>query len=500
MVDTSALFDFSSFIGKSSRYVQMLKEFATGSPFRSATVGELVLDDDFYRRALRREDLAFLKFTNPIRDSTVSRLPSLASQRFLSSLYELTSVVSPPEKESELCRAFGEFASEKNRQYARQLIPFLESFAFDYLGNCISREESALTYSSRLRQIYSDEYQFWLRLLGQLKTNHYLQEGLSLIFIQRWSLAPSVRRVRMEARQKGRLDGLTAEGEARIEMDLLENDAMSRIATKLGVDRLQHSYWQFYLGTSLSKSNFLWALSRRERPFALQAGLYAAQAEWLAFVAAIARCAQESLGDRHLVFGGAEPPLDPLLRSFEAALKHASERGPDAAYEMGQGLAAAGKLADRARWDLNEQLKWLSAIDRYCRYARRISERIERECPAIDRETFVEPREMCSTTHVHDDHRLVTIQEGAMHFWGNLGMRLEMHAGDMVLIPEGRLHGSTVVSAECTYHQPIIPDAWVQELLGQVQVSAEDRGGTEAAAACRERSEAEAEAISTRRE
>jgi len=133
--------------------------------------------------------------------------------------------------------------------------------------------------------------------------------------------------------------------------------------------------------------------------------------------------------------------------------------------EMAQGLDAAGKLAERARWDLGEQLKWLSTIDRYCVYARKISERIEAECPGIDRDTFVEPREMCSTTHVHDDHRLVTIEQGVMHFWGNLTMRLEMNPGDRVLIPEGRLHGSTVLSEECTYHQPIIPDAWVQELI-----------------------------------
>ena len=50
--------------------------------------------------------------------------------------------------------------------------------------------------------------------------------------------------------------------------------------------------------------------------------------------------------------------------------------------------------------------------------ARAISARIEVERPDIDRETFVEPREMCSTTHVHDDHRLVVIESGKMVFWG----------------------------------------------------------------------------------
>jgi quercetin dioxygenase-like cupin family protein len=72
---------------------------------------------------------------------------------------------------------------------------------------------------------------------------------------------------------------------------------------------------------------------------------------------------------------------------------------------------------------------------------------------------------MCSTTHVHDDHRLVVIESGNMVFWGNLGMTLRLAPGEMVLVPEGRLHGSTIESDECTYHQPIIPDAWVRPLI-----------------------------------
>jgi len=165
-----------------------------------------------------------------------------------------------------------------------------------------------------------------------------------------------------------------------------------------------------------------------------------------------------------------EDQLSQLVRNCEASVQLTLRRhGNAAAMEMGQGLAAAAKLAERARWDLGEQLHWLSTIDRHFIYARKISERIEAECPGIDRDTFVEPREMCSTTHVHNDHRLVSIEEGVMHFWGNLNMRLEMRPGDKVLIPEGRLHGSSVLSDECTYHQPIIPDSWVQELTRQTR-------------------------------
>ena len=50
------------------------------------------------------------------------------------------------------------------------------------------------------------------------------------------------------------------------------------------------------------------------------------------------------------------------------------------------------------------------------------------------------------------------IESGKMHFWNNITHQIELNAGDKVLIPLSRLHGSTVLSGECTYHQPIIPE------------------------------------------
>lgn len=465
------LFDFQDFAADSEGYRQLLKDFAAGPAFRSAAVEELVLDNDFFRRPLRPEDLEFLTFKKPVQAATVSRLPSLASQRTLLSLYELTSAVPPPGADPGPIAAFTQFASERNRLYAARLAPFLEAYAFDYLGRSQLAGE-ATSYSGLLGRIYADEYQFWIRLFGQLHASDYFQDGLRFILIQRWCLAGSKRKALEQVRALGHFAGWPVGIAPSLESRLVNDDEMQRLATQLGVARTQHSYWQFYLSTSLAKCNLLHAFARRsEQCFALYGALYAAQAEHLAFEAAVAQCCPHMIGNRRIEAGDSTH-IDGLLRHFESALRLVQQQHAGAAaIQMGQGLAAAVKLAERGRWDLGEQLKWLSAIERYCAHARTISRRIEVECPDIDRETFVEPRDMCSTTHVHNDHRLVTIQEGVMHFWGNLSMRLEMHPGDMVLIPEGRLHGSTVLSPECTYHQPIIPDAWIRELIAQPTMS-----------------------------
>lgn len=465
-----ALFDFGPFAGQSEAYVVLIKQFAAAQAFRSATVDELVLDDDFHRRPLRPEDFEFLKFMKPVRSDNVSRLPSLASNRTLLSIYELDVTRAPRSANAADWARFTDFYRDDVRTLGAQLAPFLEAYAFSYLGDRATGDESDDTIAQRLARIADDEGVFWGETFARLGRNDYLEEGLRFIAIQRWALAPSRRHAIDRAAAGGRFDVLPDHARPFVDGNNQDREMIERVAQHVGVTHQQHAYWQFYLPTSMAKTNLLLALARRpDRAFALAGAVFAAQAEWLAFVGALERaCAhlrspQRSGGD----IPARRADLDARVR---VALQSIGERhGGHARAQFVKGLAAGEHLAERARWDLGEQLKWLGAIPRFCDFARRISARIDAECPGIDRETFVEPQEMCSTTHVHNDHRLVTIQEGEMLFWGNLGMQLQMFEGDMVLIPDGRLHGSTVTSSECTYHQPIIPDDWVQAFMLELE-------------------------------
>ncbi|MDE1182645.1 peptide synthetase [Paraburkholderia sp.] len=465
-----ALFDFGDFSGRSEEYVALIRQFAAAQAFRSATVDELVLDDDYHRRPLRPEDFDFLKFMKPVRSDNVSRLPSLASNRTLLSIYELDVARMPRSADPADWQRFTEFYRDDVKTLGAQLSPFLEAYAFSYLGNLTAGDEGVDAAAERLLRIFDDETAFWDQTFARLMRNDYLEEGLRFIMVQRWALAPSRRRAVAQALASGFFDGLPVDARPTIEGDLPDDELLKRIAGSCGVTRQQHAYWQFYLPTSMAKTNLLYALARRpDRAFALAGAVFAAEAEWLAFGVALERaCAH--LQPAHRRAGDVESRKHELVGRFANALRAIGERFGDAALaQCVKGAAAGEHLAERGRWDLGEQLKWLSAIPRFCDFARRISARIDVECPDIDRETFVEPHEMCSTTHVHNDHRLVTIQEGEMLFWGNLGMQLQMNEGDMVLIPDGRLHGSTVMSGVCTYHQPIIPDDWVQALVLELE-------------------------------
>ncbi|NIE64864.1 peptide synthetase [Burkholderia sp. Ax-1719] len=470
---SAALFDFTPFEGQSDEHVALIKRFAAALPFRSAVVDELVLDGQFHRRPLRPEDFEFLKFRKPVRTHNVSRLPSLASNRTLLSIYELD-IARPPlqtgdAQSDDRSRHFGAYHADEVRVLGAQIAPFLEGYAFDYLSRDTDSATQGDAAAARLTRLIGDELAFWEDNFARLVRNDYLADGLRFIAVQRWALLPSKRHALARAAASGFFDVLPAALHPTLALDHASENLLERVAEAAQITREQHSYWQFYLPTSLAKCNLLYALGRRpDRAFGLIGAAFAAQAEQLAFVAALTRaCA-------HLTRGGAAPDAGAdrqreLARRFADTLRELETHyGVAAREQCMQGFAAAERLCERARWDLGEQLRWLSAIERFCEFARRISTRIYAEFPDIDRETFVEPHEMCSTTHVHNDHRLVTIEAGEMLFWGNVGMQLKMNEGDMVLIPDGRLHGSTVVSGECTYHQPIIPDPWVEALMAEL--------------------------------
>ena len=459
------LFDFTAQHPQRDRFLSLLREFAACEPFRSASVDELVLNDDFYRRPLRPEDFNFLQYQKPVRADNVSRLPSLATQRTLLTINELDIARAPGADAAEQQRCAG-FYADRQRILGAQIRPYLEAYAFEYLGNQAQPGETRETLSARLNATLNDEMQFWNLRFDKLLQRDFLEEGLRFIVIQRWATLPSRRTALARATGSNYFGWLDPELRPSLASVWPDDATFARIAGMCGVTRQTHSYWQFYLPTTLARCNLLYALgSRPDCAFALAGAAFIAEAEHLAFGAALLKaCAHIAPG------AAASGNFDTARTRLQARLEGtvdviAALHGERALHQFAQGVAGAQLLAERARWDLGEQLDWLSSIETYCGYARQIYDKIEMDYPDIDRDTFIEPHELCSTTHVHNEHRLVVIESGDMLFWGNLGMKLAMHPGDMVLIPDGRLHGSTVTSDSCTYHQPIIPDEWIAELI-----------------------------------
>jgi mannose-6-phosphate isomerase-like protein (cupin superfamily) len=460
----SRAFDFDRRIADCEESTELVRKFASAGPLRSAMVEELELNRDSYRRPARPEDLSFIDFSQPSTAGSATQLPFLASQRLLFAINEQRSVRLPSKREREGEREFVEYYADSSRELGRRIAPFLEDFAFSFIEPYDIRH-SMTAATERLETVANRIARSYRATLRRVNEHQYLQEGLRFLFLQEWSLLGSRRAAIRIADAAGFFDGLPAVRRPRLDEDL--DVALANIADKCGVVKAEHSYWQFYLSSSLARCNILHALAQRPLySLRLIGASYVAMAAWLAFISEACEIAKR-LGlavDREPRSAGA------LLESFRDTVQAIDRRcGAWGIREISVGVAMAETLIDCSLHDIDQQLKWLSSLDRYQRFAYMIDERIRREVPNIDRETFVEPREMCSTTHVHDDHRLVVIESGKMVFWGNLGMTLRLRPGEMVLVPKGRLHGSSIESDNCVYHQPIIPDAWIDAMLQQAE-------------------------------
>jgi hypothetical protein len=467
------LFNFDSQKDKVDETRQLICEFAEGHPFRSAQVEELELDEDFHRRPLRPEDLSFIGFRKPVRRKTVIRLPFLATQRLLLCINETGIARFPKYTDEGSLSQFNDFYGENNQILGARIRPFLEDFAFDFLSRDPGEEDITIPdLVGKIAATAMEESRFWGQLFGWLASRNYVEDGTRFILMQNWSLASSKRIALARAQASGFFEPVPVGDWPSLEGPMPDDADIQALATQCGITKREHSYWQFYLSTSMARCNLLHALARRpDRALAFYGAAFDAEAHWLAFGCLVGQACDylqvPSVG-RNIDIPTA---LEDLQRRFQNLLQVVETRfGAAGLQQVAQGVDVSRRLGDAARGDLRAQLHWLSSIEQFQVFANNIDDRINAECPNIDRETFVEPREMCSTTHVHSDHRLVSIESGDMVFWGNLGMQLKLKPGQRVFVPEGRLHGSTIESEECTYHQPIIPDAWIEELIGDTGI------------------------------
>ncbi|MBK5920118.1 hypothetical protein CCR80_03575 [Rhodothalassium salexigens] len=193
----------------------------------------------------------------------------------------------------------------------------------------------------------------------------------------------------------------------------------------------RHVDWQFYLPTTLALANAL--RSRVVEPTEVAEAV-------AALLGRILRAAQTAAPS------DADIDLAPVITDLGP---WRSTGGPAAA--LAAGFAA----------DLAAHLVWLSEFEAHTAFAARCRRRMATLSVPLPLDTFIEPRHMVSTTHVHDDHRLVIVETGEMVFWAVPGMRCRVKAGEAIYVPRGRLHGSSVLTETCRYHQPVIPEDWL---------------------------------------
>ncbi|MFD0390922.1 hypothetical protein ACFQ4K_28895 [Tistrella bauzanensis] len=157
---TPRLFSFARHRGQQDAMRDLVASFADLHPYRSAMVDELVLDEDFYRRPARPEDLSFIRFDDAVTPETVTLLPSLAAQRLLLSINEMDICRLPRDGSPDALADFERFYGAESRTMGARIRPFLEDFVFDHVSDAPAPVDAG-EQADLLRDILNREAGFW---------------------------------------------------------------------------------------------------------------------------------------------------------------------------------------------------------------------------------------------------------------------------------------------------------------------------------------------------
>ncbi|MFE9748342.1 hypothetical protein ACFYOT_25840 [Saccharothrix saharensis] len=448
----------------------VLRAFAANRAFRAAEWSELTTEDNPYRRPVRPDDLAWLDYSRPMPVEKSLRLSNLLGHRMLRNVYDLDALFLTP-KPSEAVEADRQaFYNDDNRMLSAMAKPILERHLFTFLED--ERDELPSTTLDAVDRYVAEHLQQRTAEPGSafatVTATKGRKEATNFLLLQISAFRPAVHTAITRA-GLGEYDL----AHPRLRQLLTDQhtawvDATPTYAAMLksaGLEPAAAAYWQLYLGSSLARGNYMHHLAiNREHFFAFLGALVHKLVDETATRDRLVEVLEDGLGadTTHLrtlpQLTGTD--LSTLVHELLAPL--VERFGQGVLTDFHRGFADAAWLARQWDEDLATQVAWADRIEEYQEKAEKIQRHLVDEEIDVDLDTFVESEEETSTTHVHDEHRLVIIEAGQMHFWNNTTHRIELNEGDKLLIPVSRLHGSTVLSGECTYHQPIIPEDMFQ--------------------------------------
>ncbi|MBV8694515.1 MAG: hypothetical protein JO183_03395 [Ktedonobacteraceae bacterium] len=456
---------------------ELLTLYASNPPFRSASDQELVLNENPCRRPVRPEDLEFLDYRGILKEEEVLGLSSLIGHRMLLNINDTDMVLLPLSENESAWREFEHFYSRDNRVLGEMVRSTLETHLFHFLEEravctklvsaddlkdyfssvfqeyCSSRNSVVDTILSRVnRQVSATTFLIQLlasSLSGVPAMMHSAQGNYSAVHYELFSFLERNGYI-MRSSEDGRI-----------------TDLQSMVRSRKLHDQ-PHTYWQYYLTSSLALANYAHYVARDPLKFFRYLGaLFYQELRSKALASQHKQMLQEIFGsDIDTKYFGQQEKYgqDYAVAAFDSLItptivKYGNARCQD----IVQGFDEFKLLHEIAEQDLIAQVIWVDQAKLYQEKGRRIYEKIQSENMQLPLDTFVEQASECSTTHIHDAHRLLVIEAGVMHFWNALDSSFVFEPGDITLVPSQRLHGSTVLSGECTYHQPIISDELMLE-------------------------------------
>ena len=431
--------------------------YAANPLYRAATFDERVIEDNPYRRPVRPDDLEWIDYRTPVTRANAQELSSLIGHRMLLNIFDTSRVLLPVRFTDERREEHRLFYSERNVLLGAAVRPYLEKHVFGFAtAEAAERgtDGTAAAVRAGLAALRDDRERATHALAGLVSGSPEPRRAATTVAIQLLAQAlsgPARPLPGLLLAAGGPIERTPAIGAA----GSLEQ-ALREVLAASGLQSGPHAYYQFYLPSTLGLMNYLSAAAHNPgRVFEYLGALTAHGIHTHALHALLPTLAA--------AFGAPSP-----ITVDEAAtaalpgwatdvLAFAVGRWDEAAtHDFIQGMQAYAVLLDVHDHDARAQLSWVDSAAACKEKAERLHRAITEHNIAVELDTFDESAHEASTTHVHDEDRLQIIDSGEMEFYTAFEGTHRFGPGDMMFVPKHRLHGSTVLSGHCTYHQPVI--------------------------------------------
>ena len=428
-------------------------------------VEDWTIQDNPYRRPIDPDAVRSLDFSEALSREQVFSKSALAAHRMLLNIYESDLVFLPDGDFAAKKNDFGAFYSNQNKLLGELIRPALETHVFGFLEKEITVTGKWTVAEVRLylRSLIDAHEQSQLEVVTAILSSKEPEKNALSFLIQVASdflteASATSRNVLGKYGQiqselfKIAIDDYGYGVHQAKHSTLFENTLAS-----CGLSTHAHAYWQFYLSSSLALGNYYHYVSRDHSKFFRCLGAIA-YAE-----AMFAHTCKQVAEMLRTIFGG---KVDTRYfdehghidahhgrMAFDNLVTPAIARYGDGVIEqIIRGLEEIRFLTAIADEDFTAQMVWSDEAENHKSLAQTIYQRILGGEIRRPESTSISQRDELAIMRINDEDQLWIVEAGQMNFVTDHDRFVRLDAGEGIVIPRHRMHGSKALSGECVYH------------------------------------------------
>ena len=422
------------------------------------------IKDNPYRRYIDPDTVKSLDFSEPLTRERVFGKNALAAHRMLLNIYESDLMFLPETNFAAKKNDFAGFYSNQNKLLGEMIRPALEHHVFGFLEHeiTVTGKWTVEDLSLYLRSLLEAHEQSQLEIISTILSSREPEKNALSFLIQLASdfLTEASATARNVLGKYGSIQSelfkIAIDDYGYGVHQAKHSTLFENTLTSCGLSSFAHTYWQFYLSSSLALGNYYHYVSRDHGKFFRCLGAIAyAEAMFAHTCKQIAEMLRTIFGDRvdtHYFDEHGHIDAHHGRMAFDNLVAPAIARYDGVIEEVIQGLEEIRFLTSIGDEDFGAQIAWSDEAEKFKSAARPIYQRILSGEITRSKATLVSRQDEPAIMRVNDEDKLFIVEAGQMSFVTDHDRGLELGAGEGIVIPRARMHGSKTSSTECVYH------------------------------------------------